>query len=142
MLGKICRAAAEERLTVALETLVDKPYRLVTSLETLGAALLDVGESKPCCNHRYGYRPRNGEDIDTSTCPVSVASGDVHLTNLSRDISPSGLGGPAWAVDPQDLLRRFACAGYTGDAALEIPSPHISKAVGRALARTYNLERM
>ena len=124
MLGKICRAAAEEGLIVALETLVDKPYRLVTSLGTLGAALLDVREPNLTATIDTGTVARNGEDIDAYLSRFGSELGYVHLTNLNRDIfAHLAWGDQLGGLDPQDLLRRFACAGYTGDAALEMTKP-------------------
>ena len=50
--------------------------------------------------------------------------GYVHLTNLNRDIfAHLAWGDRLGGLDPQDLLRRFTCAGYTGDAALEMTKP-------------------
>ncbi len=124
MLGMICHMASEAGLTVSIETLVEKPYRLVADMQALRRVLEDVGEPNLQVTIDTGTVARNGEDVEAYFRCFAGRVGYVHLTNLDRRQSTHlAWGDQKGELDPADLLCGFANAGYAGDAALEMTNP-------------------
>lgn len=116
----VCDLAAEEGIEVCLETLVAKPYRLVTDLASLRRALADINRSNLRATLDTGTIARNGEELPAYLAAFGSYVGYVHLTNLDPTVfAHLAWGDPSGTLDPAAIVRTLRAGGYEGDCALE-----------------------
>lgn len=118
---RICDMAADAGMTVSIEPLVRRPYRLVSSLEDVAGIVSEVGRTSLTVTLDTGTIARNGESLATWLDAFGSDIGYVHLTNLDpRDPAHVGWGDQAGALNPVEILNQLKAGGYSGDCALEM----------------------
>lgn len=123
-LAAICDMAAGEGISVCLETLVEKPYRLVTDCASCVRALADTDRPNLLATLDTSTIARNGEELSSYLDAVGDRLGYVHLTNYNPHL-PVHLawGDERGVLDARHVTRALAERGYRGDCALEATCP-------------------
>lgn len=136
-IGTICDMAAADGVTVCVEPLTYKPWRLVCTMGDMKRLVGDVGRENLYVTVDTGTVVRNGELVESYLETFGRKIGYCHLTNCNpAEFAHLGWADDAGTLDGRQLLSMMRTHGYRGDYALEMTCSRYFQDPTAVLARS------